>query len=127
MKLEGDIDDRRQDKPEYHQCQLFWVAYLQERYASRRPFLPPKTDIAAVSSQILAEFDFPSSGLGNLAGNMHLPLAPDDGMATERAHYQLYFLAMIAMRKLLNRILFHIYKRGKEYRPYPLLEAFAEY
>ena len=62
---------------------------------------------------MLAEFDFPSSGLGNLAGNMDLPLHPDDGMAPEQAEYQLFFLATIAARKLLNRILFHVYKRGK--------------
>ncbi|RSL50764.1 hypothetical protein CEP53_008691 [Fusarium sp. AF-6] len=42
------------------ECQLFWIAYLHE-------------------SQILAEFDFPASGLGKLASSIPLPLMP--GMA----------------------------------------------
>ena len=40
-------------------------------------------------------------------------------MDTERAHYQIFFLAMIAMRKLLNRILFHMYRRGRPQKVVP--------
>ncbi|KAI9150118.1 NAD(P)H-dependent FMN reductase LOT6 [Paramyrothecium foliicola] len=82
----------RGDRLEYHHGQLFWIAYLQE-------------------SQILAEYDFPSSGLGNLVSHTPLPSIPDDEMDVQRAQYQFFFLAMISMRKLLNRILFHLYRR----------------
>ncbi|KPM35405.1 hypothetical protein AK830_g11153 [Neonectria ditissima] len=79
---------------EPHQCQLYWVAYLHE-------------------SQILAEFDFPPSGLGVYASSVPLPLVPD---SSQDAHqeYQFFFLAHIAMRRLLNRILFHLFNRKKD-------------
>ncbi|KAF4980214.1 hypothetical protein FZEAL_3725 [Fusarium zealandicum] len=75
-------------------CQLFWIAYLQE-------------------SQILAEFDFPASGLGKLASSIPLPLVPGAGTSPLHARYQFFFLALISMRKLLNRILFHLYSRDR--------------
>ncbi|KAI3580410.1 hypothetical protein IWW34DRAFT_848705 [Fusarium oxysporum f. sp. albedinis] len=78
---------------EAQHCQLFWIAYLQER------------------SQILAEFDFPASGLGKLASSMPLPVIPGAGTDPRHAQYQFFFLALISMRKLLNRILFHLYSR----------------
>ncbi|KAJ4211730.1 hypothetical protein NW759_012330 [Fusarium solani] len=74
------------------ECQLFWIAYLHE-------------------SQILAEFDFPASGLGKLASSIPLPLMPGAGTDPHYAKYQFFFLALISMRKLLNRILFHLYSR----------------
>ncbi|KAF4971472.1 hypothetical protein FSARC_1700 [Fusarium sarcochroum] len=77
---------------EAQHCQLFWIAYLQE-------------------SQILAEFDFPASGLGKLASSMPLPVVPAAGTDPRHAQYQFFFLALISMRKLLNRILFHLYSR----------------
>ncbi|CVL03768.1 uncharacterized protein FMAN_15008 [Fusarium mangiferae] len=77
---------------EAQHCQLFWIAYLQE-------------------SQILAEFDFPASGLGKLASSMPLPVVPGAGTDPCHAQYQFFFLALISMRKLLNRILFHLYSR----------------
>ncbi|KAH7216106.1 hypothetical protein DER44DRAFT_820991 [Fusarium oxysporum] len=77
---------------EAQHCQLFWIAYLQE-------------------SQILAEFDFPASGLGKLASSMPLPVIPGAGTDPRHAQYQFFFLALISMRKLLNRILFHLYSR----------------
>ncbi|CCT75820.1 uncharacterized protein FFUJ_11862 [Fusarium fujikuroi IMI 58289] len=77
---------------EAQHCQLFWIAYLQE-------------------SQILAEFDFPASGLGKLASSMPLPVVPGAGADPCQAQYQFFFLALISMRKLLNRILFHLYSR----------------
>ncbi|KAG5785858.1 hypothetical protein H9Q73_000439 [Fusarium xylarioides] len=77
---------------EAQHCQLFWIAYLQE-------------------SQILAEFDFPASGLGKLASSMPLPVVPGAGADPSHAQYQFFFLALISMRKLLNRILFHLYSR----------------
>ncbi|KAI1033741.1 hypothetical protein LB503_011110 [Fusarium chuoi] len=61
--------------------------------------------------QILAEFDFPASGLGKLASSMPLPVVPGAGAEPCHAQYQLFFLALISMRKLLNRILFHLYSR----------------
>lgn len=63
-------------------------------------------------SQILAEFDFPASGLGKLASKIPLPLIPDGGTDPRLAEYQFFFLALISMRKLLNRILYHLYSRG---------------
>ncbi|KAM0279982.1 hypothetical protein ACHAQH_004311 [Verticillium albo-atrum] len=77
-----------------HQCQLFWIAYLQE-------------------SQILAEFGFPSSGLGKLANSIPLPVVPNAAMDPQLAQYQFFFLALIAVRKLLDRILLYLYNRGK--------------
>ncbi|KAM5344416.1 hypothetical protein ACJ41O_012952 [Fusarium nematophilum] len=79
---------------EAQDCQLFWIAYLQE-------------------SQILAEFDFPASGLGKLASSIPLPLVPAAGTDPRHAQYQFFFLALISMRKLLNRILFHLYSRDR--------------
>ncbi|KAG4291879.1 hypothetical protein FPRO06_13132 [Fusarium proliferatum] len=61
--------------------------------------------------QILAEFDFPASGLGKLASSMPLPVVPGAGADPCHAQYQFFFLALISMRKLLNRILFHLYSR----------------
>ncbi|KAL2694945.1 hypothetical protein Neosp_001534 [[Neocosmospora] mangrovei] len=61
--------------------------------------------------QILAEFDFPASGLGKLASSIPLPLMPGAGTDPHYAKYQFFFLALISMRKLLNRILFHLYSR----------------
>ncbi|KAL6922459.1 hypothetical protein FSST1_006485 [Fusarium sambucinum] len=84
-----------QRKLEAQHCQLFWIAYLQE-------------------SQILAEYDFPASGLGKLASSMPLPVVPAADTDPRHARYQLFFLGLISMRKLLNRILFHLYSRGQK-------------
>ncbi|KAK9239410.1 hypothetical protein V1525DRAFT_35698 [Lipomyces kononenkoae] len=83
-----------QDVLDAHQCQLYWVTYLHE-------------------SQILAEFDFPPSGLGTYANTVPLPLVPDSSQDSDR-EYQFFFLAHIAMRRLLNRIHFHIFSRKQE-------------
>ncbi|KAM0335755.1 hypothetical protein ACHAQA_000805 [Verticillium albo-atrum] len=77
-----------------HQCQLFWIAYLQE-------------------SQLLAEFGFPSSGLGKLANSIPLPVVPSATTDPRLAQYQFFFLALIAIRKLLNRILLYLYSRDQ--------------
>lgn len=75
-----------------------------------------------ISSQILAEFDFPASGLGKLASNTPLPLIPENSDDPSRAKYQFFFLALISMRKLLNRILFYLYNRGmSRYQFFPPL------
>ncbi|VTT75196.1 unnamed protein product [Fusarium fujikuroi] len=60
---------------------------------------------------LILEFDFPASGLGKLASSMPLPVVPGAGADPCQAQYQLFFLALISMRKLLNRILFHLYSR----------------
>lgn len=65
----------------------------------------------AVHSQLLAEFDLPPSGLGKLAGTTPLPLTPNPG-DSDVCLYQFFFLALITMRKLLNRILYYLYGRG---------------
>jgi len=65
-----------------------------------------------VCSQILAEFDFPASGIGKLASSIPLPLVPDAGTDPRNAQHQFFFLALISMRKLLNRILYHLYIRS---------------
>ncbi|CAH0043346.1 unnamed protein product, partial [Clonostachys solani] len=72
-----------------------------------------------VSSQLLAEFDFPPSGLGKLAGSVALPLVPDAGTDPHHAKYQFFFLALISMRKLLNRVLYHVYKQDQRYDEAP--------
>lgn len=64
-------------------------------------------------SQILAEYDFPASGLGKLASIIPLPVAPDAGSDPRMAQYQFFFLGLITLRKLLNRVLYHLYSRGK--------------
>ncbi|KAH7140970.1 hypothetical protein EDB81DRAFT_843979 [Dactylonectria macrodidyma] len=77
-----------------HQCQLYWVAYLHE-------------------SQLLAEFDFPPSGLGVYASSVPLPLVPESSQDIHQ-EYQFFFLAHIAMRRLLNRIHFHLFNRKQD-------------
>ncbi|KAH8679292.1 hypothetical protein BGZ61DRAFT_457010 [Ilyonectria robusta] len=79
---------------EANQCQLYWVAYLHE-------------------SQLLAEFDFPPSGLGVYASSVPLPLVRDSSQDIHQ-EYQFFFLAHIAMRRLLNRIHFHLFNRKQE-------------
>ncbi|KAK1726375.1 uncharacterized protein BDZ83DRAFT_574790 [Colletotrichum acutatum] len=83
-----------QGKLEAHHCQLYWIAYLQE-------------------SQILVEYDFPPSGLSSLESAVPLPLLPDSGADSQGKDTQFYFLALVAMRRLLNRIHFHLYNKGK--------------
>jgi hypothetical protein len=81
------------------QCQLFWVIYLQE-------------------SQLLAELDFPSSGISVLEHSVALPFAQDDDgdqVETEeldeaQREHRLIFLAEISLRRLLNRVHFHMYR-----------------
>lgn len=63
-------------------------------------------------SQILVEFDFPPSGLSGLEDAVPLPLVPDSGTDPHRRDQQFFFLAVIAMRRLLNRIHFHLYNQG---------------
>jgi hypothetical protein len=63
-------------------------------------------------SQVLAEFDLPSSGLGKLANSIPLPVVPSTTTDPALAQYQLFFLALIAIRKLLNRILLYVYSQG---------------
>ncbi|KAK1690066.1 hypothetical protein BDP55DRAFT_544682, partial [Colletotrichum godetiae] len=84
-----------QAKLEAHHCQLYWIAYLQE-------------------SQILVEYDFPPSGLSSLEGAVPLPLLPDSGADSQGKDNQFFFLALVAMRRLLNRIHFHLYNKGNE-------------
>ncbi|KAH8890265.1 hypothetical protein GQ53DRAFT_807397 [Thozetella sp. PMI_491] len=71
-------------------CQLYWIAYLQE-------------------SQILAEFDLPASGLATCASGVPLPVVPDPGTGPHHRDYQFSLLAVIALRRLLNRIHSHLY------------------
>ncbi|KAK1705278.1 hypothetical protein BDP67DRAFT_604593 [Colletotrichum lupini] len=80
-----------QAKLEAHHCQLYWIAYLQESH-----------------SQILVEYDFPPSGLSSLESAVPLPLLPDSGADSQGKDTQFYFLALVAMRRLLNRIHLHL-------------------
>jgi hypothetical protein len=64
-------------------------------------------------SQLLAEFDLPPSGLGKLANSIPLPLVPNADTDPRLAQYQFFFLALIAIRKLLNRVLLYLYSRGE--------------
>ena len=68
-----------------------------------------------MNSQILAEFDLPASGMGKLASSIPLPLVSGIGPEPYHAQYQLFFLALISMRKLLNRVIFHLYSRGEQH------------
>ncbi|TQV96967.1 fungal specific transcription factordomain-containing protein [Cordyceps javanica] len=83
-----------QTQLEPHQCELFWIGYLHE-------------------SQILAEFDFPASGLGKLEGAIPLPLKPGAGQDAQHARYSFFFLSLITMRLLLNRTIYHLYSKEK--------------
>lgn len=69
--------------------------------------------ILTVLSQLLAEFDLPPSGLGKLANSIPLPLVPNADTDPRLAQYQFFFLALIAIRKLLNRVLLYLYSRGE--------------
>ncbi|KAL7940834.1 hypothetical protein V8C42DRAFT_206196 [Trichoderma barbatum] len=71
--------------------QLYWVGYLLE-------------------SQILAEFNFPPSGLSSLENAVPLPVVPDSGAEPHHQEYHFFFLALVALRKLLNRIHVNLYK-----------------
>ncbi|KAH8897930.1 hypothetical protein GQ53DRAFT_778146 [Thozetella sp. PMI_491] len=88
-----------QEKLEPNHCQLYWIAYLQE-------------------SQILAELDFPPSGVSGSENVVPLPLAPTSDTNPHQQDYQSFFLALISMRRLLNRIHSYIYNQGKY--PYSL-------
>lgn len=66
-----------------------------------------------IFSQLLAEFDLPPSGLGKLANSIPLPLVPNADTDPRLAQYQFFFLALIAIRKLLNRVLLYLYSRGE--------------
>ncbi|KAF6829131.1 hypothetical protein CPLU01_08144 [Colletotrichum plurivorum] len=79
--------------------------------------LPAKADDSW--SQILVEFDFPPSGLSGLEGAVPLPLVPDSGIDPHRRDQQFFFLALIAMRRLLNRIHFHLYNQEEVVPPSP--------
>ncbi|KAF5516042.1 Echinocandin B biosynthetic cluster transcription factor ecdB [Colletotrichum siamense] len=83
-----------------HHCQLYWIAYLQE-------------------SQILVEFEFPSSGLSGLESSVPLPLLPDPGIDPRQKEYQFFFLALVSMRRLLNRIHSHLYNQERLVIPTP--------
>ncbi|KAF5719299.1 oleate-activated transcription factor 1 [Fusarium globosum] len=48
---------------------------------------------------------------------MPLPVVPGAGADPCHAQYQFFFLALISMRKLLNRILFHLYSRDRTEDP----------
>uniref|UniRef100_A0A8H7K723 Xylanolytic transcriptional activator regulatory domain-containing protein n=1 Tax=Bionectria ochroleuca TaxID=29856 RepID=A0A8H7K723_BIOOC len=86
---------RLQDRLDAHEVQLLWITYLQE-------------------SQLLAEYDFPSSGLGKVAGSFLLPISPDTATDPRLAQYQFYFLSLITVRKIGNRILYYMYRRDKQ-------------
>jgi hypothetical protein len=73
------------------QCQLYWVIYLQE-------------------SQLLAELEFPSSGITRLERTIALPFAESDEEQNEtQREHRLIFLAEISLRRMLNRVHSHIY------------------
>lgn len=77
--------------PTSFQCQLYWVAYLQE-------------------SQILAELEFPPSGISRLENRIPLPFAAAEERNDPQKAYQFFFLAEIALRRLLNRVHSHLYR-----------------
>lgn len=66
-----------------------------------------------LGSQILAEIGFPPSGISRFENEIPLPFA--DSYAEERpeAEYQFFFLAQVALRRLLNRIHSNLYKYGR--------------
>ncbi|KAB5546908.1 hypothetical protein GE09DRAFT_1288638 [Coniochaeta sp. 2T2.1] len=76
-------------------CHLYWDAYLHE-------------------SQFLVEFDFPPSGLSRLESAVPLPIAPELRAGSHHQHDQFYFLALIALRRLLNSIHVHLYTQERE-------------
>ncbi|KAH6613161.1 hypothetical protein C7974DRAFT_322245, partial [Boeremia exigua] len=67
-----------------------------------------------LSGQILAEFDLPYSGLGNLANFVPLPTVSDAPTSSRLTLDQLFFLALITIRKLLNRIMLCLYMLDDE-------------
>lgn len=71
------------------------------------------TNLMLPCSQILSEFDLPPSGIGRLAKIIPLPLVPENGRDPLFRRNQLFFLALVSMRRLLNRILYHLYKSGQ--------------
>ncbi|KAH8810796.1 hypothetical protein F5884DRAFT_749206 [Xylogone sp. PMI_703] len=77
--------------PTSFQCQLYWIAYLQE-------------------SQILAELEFPPSGISRLENSIPLPFTGEDEREEAQKVYRLFLLAEIALRRLLNRVHSHLYK-----------------
>ncbi|KAK7445893.1 hypothetical protein Landi51_07820 [Colletotrichum acutatum] len=68
-------------------------------------------------AQILVEYDFPPSGLSSLESAVPLPLLPDSGADSQGKDTQFYFLALVAMRRLLNRIHFHLYNKERVQSP----------
>jgi hypothetical protein len=80
-----------QDVIEPLHAQLYWVAYMHE-------------------SQLLAEFDFPPSGISRLEYSVPLPYSDYSLREGSHLEYRFAFLAQIALRRLLNRIHRHLYK-----------------
>ena len=73
--------------------------------------------LIAYGSDILAELDLPPSGISRLEDSMPLPSSITDSSTTEGANEDnpsmwMYYLAQIALRKLLNRAHTSLYKRG---------------
>ncbi|CUS09213.1 unnamed protein product [Tuber aestivum] len=71
-----------------------------------------------LESDILAELDLPPSGISRLEDSMPLPSGITDSSSTEGTDEDnslmwMYYLAQIALRKLLNRAHTSLYKRDK--------------
>lgn len=65
-------------------------------------------------SQLLAEYDFPPSGLSRLESVIPLPIPLDSfGEPTADETQMLFFLALVSCRRLLNRIHLNLYARGR--------------
>ncbi|KAN0120118.1 hypothetical protein V8E51_002326 [Hyaloscypha variabilis] len=75
------------------QSQIYWVAYLQE-------------------SQLLAEFEFPPSGITRLESLVPLPFMDRGENVDSHDEFDFMLLAQIALRRLLNRIHFHMYNHN---------------
>ncbi|KAM6507134.1 hypothetical protein FALCPG4_018519 [Fusarium falciforme] len=83
-----------QDHQEPLHIRIYWMAYLLE-------------------SQLLAEISFPPSGLSRLESSISLPYGPDIHDNSGPTEQQFFFLALISMRRLLNRIHSHLYTPDK--------------
>ena len=76
--------------------------------------------LTVLGSDVLAELDLPPSGISRLEDSMMLPGAvsspsPFPETQEEDSLMWMYYLAQIALRKLLNRVHTALYKQGQRH------------
>jgi hypothetical protein len=70
--------------------------------------------VPTLHSQLLAEFEFPPSGITRLESLVPLPFMDRGENVDSHDEFDFMLLAQIALRRLLNRIHFHMYNHSTQ-------------